>query len=109
MFEEVIDRIDDYVGNFSSLKNFSAWFYALAYSVEERHSEQFIDFVNEIELILAEASSAGWSNADLKSELSAAVDPYRANPSIAKFESSLPRKYVSSLQGLFVRQKVAAI
>lgn len=108
LFDEVIERIDDYVGNFSSLKNFSAWFYALAYSVEKRgYSEQFVEFVNEIELILAEASSAGWSGADLKSELSSAIAPYRSSL-IATVKPSSP-SYASSLRGQFVLQKVEAI
>jgi hypothetical protein len=87
MVDELVNRVDQYLGNDSSLGEFEAWFYDLAFDIERRWSGRVVDIAHQIEGILAEASSAGWSEAEIRSELDFAVQNYRQHPLILRLDN----------------------
>jgi hypothetical protein len=53
-----------------SLDDFRAWFVPISWNIEESHEPQAIQLTHQIDGILAEASSADWSESDIYEELS---------------------------------------
>jgi hypothetical protein len=77
LIDELVGRVDQYLDGDDSLEEFERWFYDLAFDVERRITGPGVDLVHEIEGILAEASSTGWSRSDLNAELDLAVQKHR--------------------------------
>jgi hypothetical protein len=59
-----------YIEGKISLDDFHAWFVPISWNIEESHEPQAIQLAHEIDGILAEASSADWSESDIYEELS---------------------------------------
>lgn len=53
-----------------SLDEFRKWFVPVSWNIEESNDAATIDLAHRIDGILAEASSANWSDYDLREELS---------------------------------------
>jgi hypothetical protein len=60
-----------------SLDDFRSWFVPLSWNIEESREPQAIELAHRIDGILAEASSAGWTEDELLEEL---TSPFSANP-----------------------------
>ena len=58
-----------------SLQEFREWFVPLSIVIEDSKNEPAIELAYRIDGILAEASSAGWSDADLSEELARVTSP----------------------------------
>jgi len=73
---ELVSKLESYLDGILSREDFSVWFYALSRSAEKHFSGEDLDFIQEIERIFSEASSGGWSQSDLTSELESALTSY---------------------------------
>lgn len=82
--DELVSRVDGYLDGFTSLSEFKAWFYHLAFDVERRYAGEFVDLVHHIEGLLAEASSGNWRASVLDTELDLAVQKHRHHPRVLR-------------------------
>jgi len=73
---DLISKIKAYTGGAISRDEFSLWFFTFAREIEREYSSgPLLEMVFEIEGILAESSSGGWSEADLIDELESVAVP----------------------------------
>lgn len=84
MIDELVSRVDRYLDEESSLEDLERWFYDQAFDLERRYSGPIVDLFHEIEGILAEASSAGWGQPDVRSELEIALQEHRQHPRVVR-------------------------
>ena len=75
---QIVDRLSR-LGARASLRAFREWFVPVSIDIEESGNALAVELVHHIDGILAEASSAGWSEADLCAELANAVRPLVEN------------------------------
>lgn len=80
MFNDLIEKLDQYLGGYISLEDFELWFYDLAFDVEKRYAGTIVEVVHDIEGTLAEASSGQWSRIALNNELESIAAKHRVNP-----------------------------
>lgn len=73
---ELVSKLESYLDGSLGRESFSIWFYALSRTAEKHFSGEDLDFIEEIEGIFSEASSGGWSQSDLASELESALTSY---------------------------------
>jgi hypothetical protein len=59
-----------------SLEDFREWFVPISIDIESAGNEDAIALAHEIDGILAESSSAGWTEADIVEELARVVSPF---------------------------------
>ena len=72
---QIANRISR-IGMNDSLDSFREWFVPISIRVEQSGNRRAIELAYEIDGILAEASSAGWSEAELREELENAIRPF---------------------------------
>jgi len=73
MKRDLLSKLGAYIDGSMSREEFSVWFYDFSRMAEKRFSGAVLEFVYEVERILAEASSGHWSERDLVNELKALV------------------------------------
>ena len=73
MMNELMDKIEAYGDGKISREEFGLWFYGLSFDVETKQPGEIVALVHEVEGLLAEASSAGWSEGSLRGELKMAA------------------------------------
>jgi len=73
---ELVAKVGEFIDERITRDQFETWFYALSYSIESRETGRVVELVHEVEGILAESSSGGWSPADLRRELESARSKY---------------------------------
>ena len=81
----LVSKLESYLNESLSREDFSIWVYALSRSAEKCFSREDLDFIQEVEGIFSEASSGGWSQSDLASELEAALTSYVKTRNILEF------------------------
>lgn len=69
-----------------SLDSFREWFAPVAWNIEKSGNQSETNLVYQIEGILAEGSSGGWSDNDLREELVNAVVPGPVYAPLRRFE-----------------------
>jgi hypothetical protein len=74
--DELIARLESYLNGSLTLDAFEQWFYDLAFDIEKRDCNGYMDLVHRIEGILAESSHGGWTNETLRAELSSLLEEY---------------------------------
>jgi hypothetical protein len=80
MMDELISKLEAYISGAIGRDEFSVWFYGVSRKAEVNYSGAPLDLIHEVEGILAEASSGGWSHEGLVEELESAVSRYRRMP-----------------------------
>jgi len=74
------DQIGENVRQFAEgtlqLDKFLEWFVPISWDIEKSNNAELIGLVHEIDGLLAESSSANWSEADLREVLAEAVGPF---------------------------------
>ncbi len=83
MMNEVLEQIAAFVDGKISREQFDLWFYDLSFDVEKTQPKDIVTLVHEVEGLLAEASSGGWSEDSLRAELRALTLPQRSVLSFA--------------------------
>ena len=76
LVSEICARISDCVAGRLSVLEFRDWFAPVAWNIERSKLQTTIEFVYRIDGLLAEASSANWSEQDTREELDLAVPPF---------------------------------
>lgn len=69
-------RLSDFVDGRTCLQDFRKWFVPLSITIEESGDDAATALAHEIDGLLAEASSAGWTEEDLKEELASLGQPF---------------------------------
>ena len=67
---QIRQKLWSYANEKVSLDEFRAWFVPLSWNIEDSREPQAIQLAHQIDGILAEASSADWTEADIYEELS---------------------------------------
>jgi hypothetical protein len=65
---EIANRLAGFLAGKRSLQEFRDWFIPLSIDIEDSKNQPAIELAYRIDGILAEASSAGWSDADVRDE-----------------------------------------
>lgn len=99
MLNDLVSKVDDYLDRNVSLPQFKEWFFGVSFDIERQYSGIYADLVQEIQLILAEASSGSWSEIVLDRELDSVVAAYRTHPRITfiKVDDDSPATFISSV------------
>ena len=69
---KILGRLLKYVAGLDSLESFEQWFVPISVDIERSGDARAIALVHRIDGILAEASSADWSQQALREELQGA-------------------------------------
>jgi hypothetical protein len=77
MKNELISKLEAYINGAIGREEFSSWFYAFSRRAEKRFTGSLLEFVYEVEGVLAEASSGSWSEEGLIEELEMLLDKYK--------------------------------
>jgi hypothetical protein len=72
---EIANHLASLLTGKGSLQEVREWFVPLSVDIEDSESRPAIELVYQIDGILAEASSASWSDADLREELVRVASP----------------------------------
>lgn len=79
MIKELFSKLEAYINGSLSRADFSVWFYGYSRVAEKRFHGEALEFIRDVEGIIAESSSGGWSEFDLKDELEDAIERWRSN------------------------------
>jgi hypothetical protein len=66
---QILGQLQDCADRRLSLDDFRAWFVPRSLAIEESGQAEAIELAHRLDGILAEASAAGWSEADLCQEI----------------------------------------
>jgi hypothetical protein len=72
---QIANHLADFLTGKRSLQEFREWFVPLSIVIEDSKNQPAIELAYRIDGILAEASSAGWSDAGLREELARVASP----------------------------------
>lgn len=85
MIKELFSKLEAYANGLLSREDFSVWFYGFSRKANKRFRGEALEFIEDVEAILAESSSGGWSEQGLKDELEDLLDKYREAPNLWVF------------------------
>jgi len=84
---QIRDALGRVANNHLSLDDFQEWFVPVSWNIEGSGEPGAIELAHRIDALLAEASAAGWSESDLREELSTL---FATSAGTKRAEKSLP-------------------